>query len=291
MRLPPARCIAVAVSIGFASVLDTAWTGAQTYTGCDQEQKDRVIAAVEKDKEDLQRAEEVVESYRVRSLNFFLQHGHTYVYFDQALRRARQELADTRKIADKDRAAFAKCIGYEPPSLPTTPPRERTPATPDPCAKRTGLVRHGRSQLVRRFVDPDCGKNQRYPGGSGAAWSGTYSDGPHVYTISGSGGAVTGSGKWTSPGEDFARHGGTVSFGSCTANGNTAQCPNATAQYHDPDKTIATVQRCTLTLSGNSLSTSCTLTSANASWRVAPYPSAIHAGASFSDTNKRIGTP
>jgi hypothetical protein len=127
--------------------------------------------------------------------------------------------------------------------------------------------------------------------GTSANWNGTFTDGPHVYTIGGSGSSVSGSGRWTSPGEDFAKHGATVSFGSCTVNGNTAECPNATGEYHDPDKAITTSQRCTLTVSGDVLATSCTIGAANASWRagVAPYASAVHAGATFGDTNRRVG--
>jgi hypothetical protein len=130
-------------------------------------------------------------------------------------------------------------------------------------------------------------------------WPGTYSDGAHVYTIHASGSSLTGHMKWTAPlsdppGGDFAKHGSTENFGSCTANGHSATCPYVTGEYHDPDKRITYTAQVTLTLSedGKTLTTSRTLTSTKESWTpgVAPYASVVHVGATFTDTDKRIGS-
>jgi len=119
-----------------------------------------------------------------------------------------------------------------------------------------------------------------------ACWDGTYSDGPHVYKINGSGSTVTGTGTWTGG----PKQGGTTNFGACTATGDTARCPAAIGEYHDPDKSITWSGQCTLKLSGTTLTTSCTLAQANAAWNVSPYPSSVHAGATFTDANKLVGS-
>jgi hypothetical protein len=155
----------------------------------------------------------------------------------------------------------------------------------------------GRGAVMTRYRPTDAG-----PAAPAAAvctapapdWNGTYSDGPHVYTLRASGSSVTGEGKWTLPGHTFAESGSTENFGSCTANGNTTTCPDATGEYHDADKSITYTAQVTLTLSddGNTLTTSRTLTSTTVTWKpgVAPYESAVHVGATFTDTDTRIGS-
>jgi hypothetical protein len=127
-------------------------------------------------------------------------------------------------------------------------------------------------------------------------WSGTYSDGPggRVYTIRASGSSLTGHMKYTQPGQTFSRQGSTENLGSCTAIGHSARCAHLTGRYHDPDKIITFTAQATLTLSddGKTLTFSRTLRSATASWTpgVAPYESVVHVGATFTDTDRRIGS-
>jgi len=120
-------------------------------------------------------------------------------------------------------------------------------------------------------------------------WNGTFSDGQNVFTITASGTGLSGSSKWTAPGETFEKHGSTGTFSDCTVNGNHAHCKTSPGTYHDPDKSIATTGTVDLTLSGDTLTFVGTVTSATATWHVAPYTSAVHTGAVFTSVAKRQG--
>lgn len=97
-------------------------TEAQAAAPCDEATKQRLAKTIDEDKQRVEIAQADFTKQQITNANSFLQHGFIEPAFDRLLREKAVSLKEWQQIADKDRAAFAKCFGYEPPSLQTTPP-------------------------------------------------------------------------------------------------------------------------------------------------------------------------
>lgn len=119
-----------------------------------------------------------------------------------------------------------------------------------------------------------------------ANFAGTYAraDGTSTVTISGSGSSLTATEEWAAGGRN-----GTNNWSNCQVTGNTIKCKWTGVYRGDPDKTADRKGTVTGTLNGDKLTGTFYEDEPTFHWNVAPYPSAIHKGATFELNSIRKG--
>ena len=117
---------------------------------------------------------------------------------------------------------------------------------------------------------------------AGSRWAGTYANNTSVLRVSGGQESLTATEQWKTS-DRF----GSNQWSNCHVSGNVAKCQWTGIYQGDPDKTANRHGTLEVTLNGDTLSGSYYEDEPSFSWKVSPYPSAMHKGAVWPINMKR----